>query len=770
MKFYGKLFSIVVSLLLLAGCSNDDNVFKQEDNTEGLKTFTSFTATLDDLAGTRAYLDAEASNGIRRVHWEQGDIISVYSDTDLALKEFVMTGLDENGVGTFIGEEVTGNQFYAVFAPNKEVEVDADDPNVIHIKGAASNIVADQDTDAHFTVPMVATTTGSSFSFKQTAGLVQINVGNVHQIDDLFFRGSNLEPIGEYYLVDMSNNKPVLKLEEGANSVGYGQCIKNLDDKYVSVYYILPPMVFESGFLLTISGVDKDGKEFEIEKSFDSRFEVKAGSISSFTLLDISAELEADKIIEFADPIAKQICVENWDTNRDGELSYAEAAAVTDIGTLFQNDTESAKPNPSIITKDMVSFDEFQYFTGVTELKEAAFLLCMKLQSIILPKSLISIGSRAFIQCRSLTELEIPEGVREIGGRAFSSTSLQRLHIPASLVSFGSIDNCITLNEITVDSNNPVYDSRENCNAIIETATNTLLYGCNNTKIPSSVAKIAASALSGYSGFTSDNLDLGNVISVGAYAFSSTNLTGTLRIPATLVEIGNSAFSGSFTSIVVDTGNPVYDSRDNCNAIIETADNELIVGCSATQIPNGVAALGNGAFQNVQGLGNVVIPPSVTSLGSSVFNGSDIKSVEIPEGVTAIPVSCFANCSELETVKLPSTLKEIASSAFLRNYKLKHINFPEGLMTIGDWAFQNHVLETIDLPSTLTSIGRDAFSGNNSVATVIVRAIEPPVLKMWNSMLTLPKGATYYVPAESIEDYKKAEGWNQISNFLPITE
>ena len=754
----------------LTSCAADDELaeYKEYDG-GGIKSFTSFTATLDEVAGTRAYLDAEATNGIRRVHWNLSDVIYVYSDTDTELKKYEMTSLSEDDQAVFTGEEVTGNKFYAVYARNREITIDDDNYNILHFSRAGMT------STYGFHGPLVATTTGNTLSFKQVIGIIHVTVGNINTIDRVSFRGNNNERIGGKGYVDMSESHPILRLDEDASTISYSQIFNDsFDDKYTDIYICIPTTVFEDGFSVCITGKDSNDKEFTIDKTFNSRIEVKVGTISRFSLVDVSAELEAqaDEIIEFADPVVKQICVENWDTNGDGELSYAEAAAVTDIGTLFENKIESINPTPeNTRTKNMVSFDEFQYFTGVTELKDDAFRDCMKLQSIVLPKSLTAIGSRAFIICRSLTELEIPDGVREIGGRAFSITSLKRLHIPASLMSFGSIDNTYTLTEITVDENNPVYDSRENCNAIIETATNTLLYGCNNTIIPSSVTKIAAFALSGYGGFTSDNLDLGNVISVGAYAFSSTNLTGTLRIPATLVEIGNSAFSGSFTSIVVDAGNPVYVSRDNCNAIIETATNKLIVGCSTTQIPNGVTALENGAFQYVQGLGNFVIPSTVASLGSSVFNGSDIKSVVIPEGVTAIPISCFANCEELETVILPSTLKEIGSSAFIRNYKLKHINFPEGLTTIGDWAFQSHVLETIDLPSTLTSIGRDAFRENGSGnITFIVRAINPPTITMWNNTPNLPY-ASYYVPAESIEAYKAADGWsNYASQIQAIQE
>ena len=757
-----KLFGFVAGLLLLlAGCTNDDKAFEQQDVGRELKSFTSFTATLDGLAVTRAYLVASSSNGVRRAFWEEGDVISVYSDTDTELKEFVLTSLSDGLKATFTGEEVSGHKFYAIYAPEHQYTVDTENPNVVHFNRGGSRMSTTQDSDVFFPGPIVSLSTDNTFVFKQTTGIIQITVGNVHRIRDIVLNGNKNEPFGENSTVDLSEKQPVMRLDAGANIVGFGGGFSNLDDKYLDIYFFIPPMVLENGFCIEAEVVDKDGNELTFKKSYNSKFEVKVGTLSKFSLVDISAELKAqtNENIVFADPIAKQICIENWDTNGDGELGYDEAAAVTDIGTLFRNNSEGDPSlNLSTITKDMKSFNEFQYFTGVKEIQNDAFSLCLNLESIILPKSVTAIGDRAFINCSNLTELGIPDGVRSIGSRALSSTALKRLHIPASLISFGSFGSCYSLDEITVDANNPVYDSREDCNAIIETATNTLLYGCNNTTIPSTVTKIADNALSGFRGFTSDNLDLGNVTSVGAYAFSDTNLTGTLNIPTTLTEIGKAAFGASFTSITVAPGNPVFDSRNNCNAVIETTTNTLLIGCSTTQIPADITAFGYGAFSYVKGLDHVDIPSSVTDLGEFTFGHSDIKSVSIPEGVATVPASMFHLCPELESVSLPSTLREIGMAAFNQNSKLKNINFPEGLTKIGNYAFsQCFALTAIELPSTLESLGSICFNGCYALSTVIVRATTPPAL----SFSVFPYNATVYVPAGYLDAYKNDSAWSQ---------
>ena len=111
--------------------------------------------------------------------------------------------------------------------------------------------------------------------------------------------------------------------------------------------------------------------------------------------------------IEFADANVKALCVANWDTNGDGELSEAEAAAVTDLGEVFKNDTT------------ITSFNELQYFTGLTEISANAFYLCKYLNTVIIPENVTVIGSSAFMYCPRLASITIPESITSIPYAAF---------------------------------------------------------------------------------------------------------------------------------------------------------------------------------------------------------------------------------------------------------------------------------------------------------------------------------------------------------------
>ena len=192
-----------------------------------------------------------------------------------------------------------------------------------------------------------------------------------------------------------------------------------------------------------------------------------------------------------------------------------------------------------------------------------------------------------------------------------------------------------------VSENNKWLDSRDNCNAIIETSENTLVVGCMGTTIPGTVKAIRAYAFEGCHGLTH------------------------IYIPEHLTEIGYNAFVDcpGLTSIMVSENNKWFDSRDNCNAIITTISNELTVGCKSTIIPNTVKSIGNFAFYKCTSLTEVEFPSSLRIIREKAFSGcSGLQNLVIPNTIGKVGISSFEGCSKLKTVVLDCWLDSLSQT------------------------------------------------------------------------------------------------------------
>ena len=240
---------------------------------------------------------------------------------------------------------------------------------------------------------------------------------------------------------------------------------------------------------------------------------------------------ETDDNITFADANVKALCVANWDTNGDGELSKAEAAAVTKLGKVFY------------ANRNIRTFDELRYFISLNSIEEQAFFSCSNLTSVIIPVGVTSIEDNAFAYC-NITSLSILGPVESIGSYAFFCCwNLASLTIPSSVtnVKLDAFAACDGLTSIVVDSGNPIYDSRNNCNAIVRTLDNTIVLGCKTTTIPTSVTTIGVSAFSSIPElFTIKIPD--NIIKICEFAFSNCDSLKTVELGIGVVEIERWAF------------------------------------------------------------------------------------------------------------------------------------------------------------------------------------------------------------------------------------
>ena len=321
--------------------------------------------------------------------------------------------------------------------------------------------------------------------------------------------------------------------------------------------------------------------------------------------------------IQFADAAVKAICVANWDTNGDGELSYAEAAAVTTLnpsglfnGNVFFNNTE------------ITSFNELEYFTGLTNINDYAFYGCNNLTSVTLPHRVTSIGNSAFYNCSGLTSVTIGNSMTSIGDSAFNHcTSLTSVTIGNSVTSIGSyaFGSCSGLTSVT---------------------------------IPDSVTSIGSTAFYNCSGLTS--VTIGNsVTSIDSFAFEGCSSLTSVTIPASVTSIGSNPFAycDLLESITVDPGNTVYSSPNGCNAIIKTADHLLVLGCKNTVIPNDVTTIYGHAFYGCIGLTSIEIPASVSNIYTSAFNRcSNLEEIRV---WALTPPAAFTLCFNYVPTDIP---------------------------------------------------------------------------------------------------------------------
>lgn len=439
---------------------------------------------------------------------------------------------------------------------------------------------------------------------------------------------------------------------------------------------------------------------------------------------------------------------------------------------------------------------------GITTLGFSAFANCKNLETVIIPEGVTVIRDICFSGCVALKSVQLPSTLEKLDQYSFSGSGLTKIVIPSSVKEFGSqvFRDCRELTEISVDPNNTLFDSRDNCNAIIRTADNTLIVGCNTTEIPNDITTISHYAFKGvgvgtlilpesvtefktyaFSQSTYDNIIFSkNITTIGEHAFYEcenlltidlspcTKLTTiepyafygctnvkSITIPSAIKTLGNAAF-GEATSLTELNFNATrLNNLDSNNYVFKNAGSNSIDG----------VVLNVGA--NVQRLPDRIFNPY--SSYASTSDAPHISIVNFPENsaCTSFGYMAFSECDHLEYINLPESLTSVGAMCF-RNCKLTSIEIPPRLSEIAGSMFTNcSKLTNITIPETVTSIGSSAFSGCYSLTEMTILATTPPTLKDVNAISTTT--TKIYIPSGSLNAYSSATNWSNFANkFVEI--
>ena len=425
---------------------------------------------------------------------------------------------------------------------------------------------------------------------------------------------------------------------------------------------------------------------------------------------------------------------------------------------------------------------------GLTKLPSGMFSDCMSLATVSLPTSLETIGEYAFCNCMALESITLPTGLKEIDTEAFRDAGLKSITLPSGLTSVGRCAFASSsLTEVTIPGNvNTTYwsDVFFHCDDLVKATLaegltvvpEGMFSSCGSlatVSLPSTLTAIERDAFYDTKALTELTVPEG-VTTIGEYAFSFSGLKK-ITLPSTLKEMMNvfknsaleeavitegvtdisywfqdcaclksisipasvtamtNTFSGcsALETIVVAAGNTKYDSRDNCNAIIETATNTLIRASKNTKIPATVTAIGDYAYNGLTGVGDFVLPQNVTIIGRSAFEASDLSAITlhdkleridyyafketqlteivIPDNLVYLPTGLLSACKKLERVTLGKKVNGIPPSCFSACSALKEVELPASVTYISNGAFLNSGLQNIRIPESVTLIGEYAF-------------------------------------------------------------
>ena len=356
-------------------------------------------------------------------------------------------------------------------------------------------------------------------------------------------------------------------------------------------------------------------------------------------------------------------------------------------------------PQPEKSDDEIVDSITIPY--GVTSIGDEVFAHCTGLKKVTIPGSVKSIGERAFSDChisteesedgteRGLEKVVIENGTETIGKEAFNGCKkLNDIILPDSVTSIG--ENAFQYTGLYYewfDGNEDVLYINNHLISVYQGTANE----CNIKSGTKTIADSAFFACGSLPGITIPD----SVTSIGNRAFKDCNSLKSITIPKRVTTIGNCAFYTCYDlqSIEVDSGNPEYCSE---NGVLYNKEKTEIIRFPKEKtevsfaIPKSVTKIADGAFEYCKNLTNVTIPNDMTSIGNNAFEScSGLTNITIPKSVTSIGDRAFSECSKLTSIIIPDGVLRIGESSFFKCSSLKDITIPNSVLIIDTDAFKD---------------------------------------------------------------------------------